>query len=249
MFFDACTTALPNSDLPDSMPLTMTSKKLLLSLLLGIGAIAGCAGSSTNAAPPSSGTTLSMENGGETTDNTSESNTATDSDSPANRPRTLEELCETAPCRKNLRVDLLKSDGTRFTKTYPMMAPAVQHRLITIFAGETVLVEATVSKERPVDFKFVEKVTHPERTFSFNLKQVEEDGKDFMMLTSKNPFGHDIRLHLSMMLLSGDQIVKTSSCPVSAGLQTFEIWPDALFQILVHDIVFLEASDDHSCIE
>ncbi len=127
------------------------------------------------------------------------------------------------------------------------MPPAVQNHLITVLPGETVLVEATISDHGPTEYARVDKVIHPERTLYFRLEQHRSPEATFMQLTSKPPFDRDIRLHLRMMLLANDRIVQTSSCPIPAGLQSFESWPDAIFQILVDDIEFIDKADDHAC--
>lgn len=236
----------------------VTFRYILIPFLLSVWVSGGCGGTNSLSSESSASPPPVEEDKGDAdkqldtiADSLAEKNSdkGQEADNEPSKPVSLEKYCETAPCRKNLRVDLLKADGTRFDRTFPLMAPAVQNRLITVFAGETILVEATASQGGPTDYLVVDKVVHPERTLSFKLEQLNKDGKVLMMLNSKNPFSRDIRLHLSMMLLSNDKIAKTSSCPVSAGLQTFEIWPDAIFQILITDIVFLDPSDDYSCVE
>lgn len=162
-------------------------------------------------------------------------------------PMTIERLCETARCRKNLTVELVQDDGTNFKKTYALVAPVVQNRLISVHAGETVLVEATTTADDQINYAFVEIIADPERTFTFKLDQHEKDGKVFMMLKSTNPLSRDVRLGMKMMPLSTGSIVPTSSCPVAAGKMTFEIWPNALFQILIDDIRFMQPDESHAC--
>lgn len=201
------------------------------------------------ASPPASAPTATSSEESNTEEITSNESSAETSDDGNEAPRTLEELCETVTCRKDVTVSLQEEDGSPFSKTYPLMPPAVQSGLISVLAGETVLIEATVTAERPTEFVQVASITHPERTLSFNLKQHIKDGKAFMMLTSKNPFSREMRFHVGMMILSHDSIVKTSSCPVAAGTESFEIWPDPLFQIVIEDIHFLKDGDNRDCVE
>lgn len=216
---------------------------LVLLCVLVTGACGGAA------SPPASSSAAIPSEESNTEEIASKESTAKPSNNGNEGPRTLEELCETVTCRKDVTVSLQQADGSPFSKTYPLIPPAVQSRLISVLAGETVLIEATATTERPTEFVQVASITHPERTLSFNLTQHIEDGKAFMMLTSKNPFSRDIRFHVGMMILSHDSIVKTSSCPVAAGQEAFEIWPEPLFQIVIEDIHFLKDDDNRGCVE
>ena len=169
--------------------------------------------------------------------------TANASDTP---PKTLEEYCKTAPCRKNHSFKLKLEDGTFYEHTSELDPPAVQPAFILIFPGEELFIEATEGKDAPQDFKQVPKNTHPEQTLIFKFTQ-NDDEKAGMLLNVHNPFSRDLRYHLAITPLGKEGLFKTSSCPVLAQKQAFEHWLHPIFQVAIADMRFLNKGDDMSC--
>ncbi|WPD21478.1 MAG: hypothetical protein SD837_14870 [Candidatus Electrothrix scaldis] len=172
-------------------------------------------------------------------------------DQPDNTPsKSLEEYCQTAPCRKNHSFKLKLEDGTFYEHTSDLDPPAVQPAFILIFPGEKLFIEATEGKDAPQDFKHVPENIHPERTLVFKFTQTEDEKlSPGMFLNVHNPFARDLRYRLAITPLGKEGLFKTSSCPVLAGKQVFEHWPYPLFQVAVADIHFLKQGDDMSCRE
>jgi len=166
----------------------------------------------------------------------------------ANENMSLEEYCKFNPCRKNLKMTLKQKDGSLFERTFTILPPVVQPTLISIFAGETLYIEATEGEEGPTDFVQVKTIRNPERTLVFKFEQQKDvgDGKS-MLLTVKNPFSKTLRYKLGMMPLDMEKLVKTSSCPVAGGQSVFESWPYPIFQIVIGKIHFQKKDDDGSC--
>ncbi|WP_446010814.1 hypothetical protein [Candidatus Electrothrix sp.] len=173
--------------------------------------------------------------------------TANASDDP---PKTLEEYCQTAPCRKNHSFKLKLEDGTYFEHSSELDPPAVQPAFILIFPGEELFIEATEGKDAPQDFKHVPENIHPEKTLVFKFTQSDDEKAGAgMFLNVHNPFSRDLRYHLAITPLGKEGLYKTSSCPVPAQMQAFEHWPYPVFQVAVADMHFLKKGDDMSCRE
>ena len=52
-----------------------------------------------------------------------------------------------------------------------------------------------------------------------------------MRLVLRNPFQHHFKVRMGMMPLDHPNLLKTSSCPVRAGLLGIEMWPHPIFQV------------------
>ncbi|MCI5123551.1 MAG: hypothetical protein D3925_03510 [Candidatus Electrothrix sp. AR5] len=171
--------------------------------------------------------------------------TANASDDP---PKTLEEYCKTAPCRKNNSFKLRKKDGTYFEYTSELDPPVVQPEFILIFPEEELFIEATEGKDAPLDFKHVPQNSQPEKTLVFKFTQSDDEkAGPGMFLNVHNPFSKPLRYSLAMTPLGKEGLYKTSSCPVMAKGKAFEHWPYPLFQLIVSDMHFLKKGDDMSC--
>jgi len=166
----------------------------------------------------------------------------------ANERMTLDEFCKVNPCRKDLTIKLKRIDGSDFQNIFKLLPPAVQPAFISIYAGETLYIEANEGKDAPTDFIQVKEMKNPEKTIVFILKQKNKMGDaKSMLLTVINPFSKDIRYSMGMMPLDKERLIKTSSCPVLARKSTFEIWPFPIFQIVVGNIHFKKKNDDGVC--
>lgn len=158
-------------------------------------------------------------------------------------------LCETMLCRQPGIVHLTLDDGrqqeTRFDEPRPII---IDGERITVYAGETIFVEADLDGDRLVNLRAVEAIANPENTIVLELQQ--KVGKPYMLLTVKNPFPRPLKYHLLMLLPTDGELRRTSSCPVIAnGGQAFESWPHAIFQLVLIEPRLLPAeSTNLSCI-
>jgi hypothetical protein len=48
-----------------------------------------------------------------------------------------------------------------------------------------------------------------------------------------NPFQDMLKFRMAIMPLDQERLLKTSSCPVGAGLKSFEMWRYPIFQVLL----------------
>lgn len=164
--------------------------------------------------------------------------------SKATSPESFKAFCEKNPCQKNLKVKLQKSDGSIYEKTMELFPPSVQPSFISIVAGQTLYLEAKVSKGKFVGFRTVDRVENAQTTIVAQLTQQANRG---MLLPLNNPFARPIRFRMAIMPLDSQEAHQTSSCPIMKEGGSFESWPEPLFQVFLSDAQFLEEGDDMGC--
>lgn len=156
-----------------------------------------------------------------------------------------DELCAVAQCAHDVHIVIRRKDGSTFDKTFPVL-PVVQQSMVSIYPGMTVNFEADLDGDRLVNLKLVKEIANPAKTITAKLSQDEKVG---MMLSTSNPFDKDLRIRMGMMLLDGEDLLRTSSCPVVAGGGGYELWPYPLFQVIFADMRLIEHTDTVLCAE
>ncbi len=165
------------------------------------------------------------------------SDTATESE--------LKEVCKTVLCREPGAIHLKLPDGKSLDVNLASPTPIVTGDMVTVYVGETVNVEARVEAGRLVDLAAVPKIREPGRTLVFTLKQEPSIGDGTgMILKVESPFAGVVTYRLGMMLPTGDDLFKTSSCPLHAGKPVFENWPHPIFQIVAADFEFIDPESE-----
>jgi hypothetical protein len=148
----------------------------------------------------------------------------------------LAAVCRRVLCRTPRPMHLRLAGGKSFDFTAPGPTPIVSGSLVTVMAGEKVLVEGTLKGGALVDLIAVKAITHPERTLIFQLKQDPTIGDGTtMILTVKSPFAGVVKYRLGMMPPDSEKLFKTSCCPLSQGHEVFETWPHPIFQLAATD--------------
>ena len=155
------------------------------------------------------------------------------------------DMCEHTVCQRDLRIVLKQKDGTTYDKTFKVFPGVIQDAGVTVVAGQTVYVEAEIEGERLKYLRAVEAITHPETTITLKLEQ-NEDG---MILNIKNPFPRTLKFDMGIMPLDKDGLYKTSSCPVHAGIESFEMWPYPIFQVFLGNGRVLDEKASMDCVE
>ncbi|NIO38738.1 MAG: hypothetical protein GTO41_00175 [Burkholderiales bacterium] len=158
------------------------------------------------------------------------------------RSQTPESICEHTLCRPPQTIRLVMDDGRVFESSFAVENPIVHKGWVSIFPGETLLVEADRDGNRLVNLRAVKQMRDPDRTLE--LKFWQDKGKPDMSLKVNNPFPKAMKYHAVMVLPESDKLYKTSSCPVSAGKIALERWPHAVFELLLFDFRLVE--DDAS---
>ncbi|APG04375.1 hypothetical protein BJI69_11020 [Luteibacter rhizovicinus DSM 16549] len=141
-----------------------------------------------------------------------------------------EEMCKHTLCQHDIRVTLKTKDGGTYDHTFDVLPGTVQPFGLAIVAGQALNLEADVTGDTVSNFRAVAVVTHPEKTLTASL---EQSPKGDMILSLHNPFDRPLKFDMGIMPLDNDKVLATSSCPIKAGMSSFEMWPGALFQVLL----------------
>lgn len=148
-----------------------------------------------------------------------------------------------------ITVNLFHRDDSPFSLTMPPPTVIVQHDYVTVLSGQTVYVEADVDGDKLVNLHFVQSPTHPEKTLTLKLQQLEmgqktSAGSHMMMFTIENPFDRWLKYSAGMMPLdqpSGkDGVYVTDTCPVLSKGSASESWPEPIFQLVLGDFHFID---------
>lgn len=139
-----------------------------------------------------------------------------------------ERMCAQAKCQRNVHVVMKQKDGATFDKTFPVFSPIVQEMGITVVAGQTVYVEADIDKGRLTNMKAVDAVVDASKTIVATFTQSDDGG---MMLRVTSPFEQTIKFDMGIMPLDGNDLYRTSSCPITDGV--FEMWPEPIFLVVL----------------
>jgi hypothetical protein len=147
--------------------------------------------------------------------------------------------CAVVFCRQAGPVRLTGDDGKAIETRIRAPNPIVREDRVTVLAGETVYIEAAMRDGRLVDLAAVAANGHPERTLVIALSQ--EPGRPDMMLQITNPFPQPVKYHALMVRPGTDGLYETSSCPVMGdGRGAFEMWPNAIYQLVLFDFRLLD---------
>ncbi len=172
----------------------------------------------------------------------------TPASAPGGAATSVDGFCEVAPCRERLRVRLRQAGSGYFDRTYRRLPPVVQPAFVSIYAGETLYIEAEEGEKGPVNLLHVEENRNPDRTIEIEFEQDGESGDGLgMLLVVRNPFARPLRYNLSMMPLDREEMYATSSCPVVPGGTTFESWPFPIFVIAMANLRFLGPEGPFRC--
>jgi hypothetical protein len=160
---------------------------------------------------------------------------------PEDRAAADQKMCATVGCQHDVHTQLKRKDGSTYEHNYPVYPPIVQPIGLTIVVGQTIYVEGDIIDGKLTNLVAVDKMRDPARTIVATFTQQDDIG---MILQTKNPFTQTIKFDMGIVPLDGDALVKTSSCPVMGTLQSFEMWPYPIVQVLLANGRVV-ASDDH----
>ena len=160
----------------------------------------------------------------------------------AARP-SFEQLCATQPCRPAGRVNLWV-EGREISREAPP-SPYVYRDAVYVFAGDDFSVTGDIEGDRLVHVRRVEAGEKPALELHVKFEQRRaEDGTAPMMLTLQSGLPRSLKYRAFMVPVSGDgslnDFVPTSSCPVRAGLMTFESWPHPIDTLVLGELHFVD---------
>ena len=117
----------------------------------------------------------------------------------------------------------------------------IMDKIIQIFPGEKVYIEADVLNYNLINLKKVDSVTNPEKTMIIEFKQVcEEKTHKYMMLYIENPYTKKLHYSVNICLLKYDKWISTDVYDVEAGKSNYEMWPDLISSILLDSFSLID---------
>jgi hypothetical protein len=168
-------------------------------------------------------------------------------DRPA-EPEELQTFCETAACRRDLRVRLRRDKGEPYDQTFELLPPAVQDSMVTIHPGEKISAVPLFEGGRFTGWR----AARPDEAagtqiLTIDLSQSKDDTS--MMAHVSTNTGPALKLRMGLVRLDGNERPEsTSSCPLHAGgFSSFEMWPYPIFVLIVADAKRLADSDTMTC--
>jgi hypothetical protein len=86
-------------------------------------------------------------------------------------------------------------------------------------------------------------------TIEVRFEQIDMGSGPAMVLTVKNHFALPLKYRALMKVPGRPGLYRTSSCPVMAGLQGTELWPQPIAAIFMRELRFVPAGTRVSCTE
>lgn len=151
--------------------------------------------------------------------------------------------CEEVYCRHVGKVKIFKSPTEHRIVEIERDIAVYNGAVLTVFADETVFLEAGQSEGKLQDLKGIAAPKQLDKTVSFDLKQlVDADGVS-MMLEVENPFSLALRYDIHIYNPTNQKYVYTSSCPVQPGLSVYETWPYPILSMAIMNFRLLKLDD------
>jgi hypothetical protein len=148
----------------------------------------------------------------------------------------LRKYCETANCRRNLRVVLRREKGATYDRTFELLPPAVQRGMVSVHPGETVRAVPLFENGEFAGWR-EPKPDEPADTQILTIALSQSDKGAGMSAQVSTNGGPALKLRMGLIRLDGnDEPESASSCPLMAGgFSSFEMWPYPIFVLLVAD--------------
>jgi hypothetical protein len=147
-----------------------------------------------------------------------------------------ETICSKAPCRP-AQILKLKISETEVAEFDIPEGPYVSDGRINVLSGEEINVEFDDGADGPTNPRYVEKVTAPEKTVTFNLSLRDKE----TILTVKNPFAKTILYDCLIRRYKAERMQKATVTPVQSGGISFEHWPSPITQVLISNIRYVSS--------
>ena len=159
-----------------------------------------------------------------------------------------ERYCENRACRGATTVRVTRNNGEPFELDVDLAPPAVQHRIVTILAGETLYIEAREAPTRLINLERVDTIAAPSRTLVLRLWQAAgETGAPDMILEVQNPFPRRLDYVIAVQTPESDELRPAQTCPIPGGATAVEHWPHAVFQLVLSGFYLLDPQAPFLC--
>jgi len=152
-------------------------------------------------------------------------------------PRNLEEACARWKCRAPSRVELATPKG-RLVVTEGRTVYS-DGEVARILAGESFAITGDVQGDRLVNLRVAGDNAEKD-VLLLKFEQRPLGNEPAMILTVTNRFPRNVKYRASMQTPERKGFYKTSSCPVMAGRQTFEMWPHPIISLMLREVHFID---------
>ena len=117
----------------------------------------------------------------------------------------------------------------------------IRDKIIQIFPGEKIYIEADVLNNDLINLKRVDSVSNPEKTMNIEFKQVCDERKHkYMMLFIENPHTKKLHYSVKICLIKYGKWVSTDVYDVEAGKSNYEMWPDLISSITLDSLKLVD---------
>jgi hypothetical protein len=142
--------------------------------------------------------------------------------------------------RSELKVDLVFDAENNYSATIPESSYFVKEKVLQIYPGEELNIEAEIQNDNIVSMKVVKVIEHPERTINVRFFQDAKDRtKAQMILVVKNPFNKKLLYDATMYLPVHKEWSKTSIIPINPNLVGYETWPEVIATMALENWKFV----------
>lgn len=120
----------------------------------------------------------------------------------------------------------------------------INDKIIQIFPGEKIYVEANILNNEIISLKRVENNENPEITLIIEFIQINEgQNHKGMMLSIKNPFDKIINYSADICLLKYSKWVTTDVYDIAPCIVGYEIWPDLISSIALSNFCLIDIKE------
>jgi hypothetical protein len=131
---------------------------------------------------------------------------------------------------------LFVNDSTFYQAHMDTTFYVIKDRIVQVFPGETVYIEADLLGDSLVNLKLVPEIVNKEKTITVMFSQESEGRKHkFMRLHIRNPFPQTITYSAQINLMKQKKWVRTSVEPVVPNIRANESWEDIITTIALYN--------------
>lgn len=131
--------------------------------------------------------------------------------------------------REKFKLELVVDQENNYAAEIPKSPYFVKEKILQIYPGEELNVEAEVQGDSIFSMKVVKQITHPEKTIRIKFLQNVGDRKNTQMILSVvNPFDQKLIYDARMFTVDRQVWESTSIIPIQPKLVNYETWPNVI---------------------
>lgn len=143
---------------------------------------------------------------------------------------------DTSNIRRQFNLKLFVNDSTFYQALMKQTSYVIDNKMVQIFPGETLYIEAEIAKDSLVNLHIVPAIIHKDKTIIISFTQDHENNiHKQMILKINNPFSESLVYDAHINLMKTKRWVRTSILPVQPNLVGIEIWSDIITSMVLSD--------------